>query len=124
MMTWDSALIVVDLTRLRATLASDILRGHYQMLANDPHSLSNLDQDLPNSLQHRIPIFSLPQEWLWCATWCSAATKPQAKVIDLCNNPKTREDKLQSARKIIPEWDTLDSYVGEVLDGSRQKIEL
>ena len=35
----------------------------------DPNSLSNLDQDLPNFAQHDIPIHSLPAEWLWCETW-------------------------------------------------------
>ena len=78
-----SALFVVDLKRFRATLTGDMLRQQYQMLAQDPHSLANLDQDLPNALQNRIPIFSLPQEWLWCESWCSAGTKSKAKIIDL-----------------------------------------
>lgn len=32
----------------------------------------------------------------------------QAKTIDLCNNPKTKEPKLQAARRIIAEWPALD----------------
>ena len=36
----------------------------------------------------QVPIFSLPQEWLWCETWCSDSSKAQAKTIDLCNNPQ------------------------------------
>jgi len=32
----------------------------------------------------------------------------QAKTIDLCNNPKTKEPKLQAARRIIAEWPSLD----------------
>ncbi|CAN0504348.1 unnamed protein product, partial [Laminaria digitata] len=36
----------------------------------------------------QVPIFSLPQEWLWCETWCSDSSKEQAKTIDLCNNPQ------------------------------------
>jgi hypothetical protein len=28
----------------------------------------NLDQDLPNYMMHSIPMFSLPQDWLWCET--------------------------------------------------------
>ncbi|KAJ8425780.1 hypothetical protein Cgig2_020918 [Carnegiea gigantea] len=51
--------------------------------------------DLPNYAQHTVPIFSLPQEWLWCESWCGNATKPRAKTIDLCNNPMTKEPKLQ-----------------------------
>jgi Glucosyltransferase 24 len=44
-------------------------------LARDPNSLANLDQDLPNYAQHSVPIHSLPQEWLWCETWCSDGSK-------------------------------------------------
>jgi hypothetical protein len=40
-------------------------------------------QDLPNHMQMMVPIFSLPQEWLWCETWCSDATLARAKTIDL-----------------------------------------
>ena len=36
----------------------------------------------------QVPIFSLPQEWLWCESWCSDSSKKQAKTIDLCNNPQ------------------------------------
>lgn len=32
----------------------------------------------------------------------------QARTIDLCNNPKTKEPKLQAARRIITEWPALD----------------
>ena len=52
-------------------------------LCLSPFSLSNLDQDLPNSMIHNVPIKSLPQDWLWCETWCSMETKPSAKTIDL-----------------------------------------
>ena len=53
------------------------------MLSQDPNSLSNLDQDLPNNMIHQVPIKSLPQEWLWCETWCSQESKAKAKTIDL-----------------------------------------
>ena len=49
----------------------------------DPNSLSNLDQDLPNNMIHQVRIKSLPQEWLWCETWCDDASKQYAKTIDL-----------------------------------------
>jgi hypothetical protein len=52
-------------------------------------------QDLPNYAQHLVPIYSLPKEWLWCESWCGNATKAQAKTIDLCNNPMTKEPKLE-----------------------------
>ncbi|KAL4422940.1 hypothetical protein ABPG75_009137 [Micractinium tetrahymenae] len=103
-----SALYVVDLERFRQMAAGDRLRVIYDGLSKDPNSLANLDQDLPNYAQHGVPIFSLPNEWLWCETWCGNETRPQAKTIDLCNNPLTKEPKLQSARRIIAEWPDLD----------------
>lgn len=45
-----SALYVVDLKRFRKVAAGDRLRGQYQALSQDPNSLSNLDQDLPNNM--------------------------------------------------------------------------
>ncbi|GMF26723.1 unnamed protein product [Phytophthora lilii] len=96
-----SALYVVDLALFRQMAAGDILRAVYSQLSADPNSLSNLDQDLPNYAQHQIPIFSLPQEWLWCESWCSDETKAAAKTIDLCNNPKHKEPKLDMAKRVI-----------------------
>ncbi|XP_042473077.1 UDP-glucose:glycoprotein glucosyltransferase-like [Zingiber officinale] len=104
-----SALYVVDLMKLRQTAAGDTLRVYYETLSKDPNSLSNLDQDLPNYAQHTVPIFSLPQEWLWCESWCGNSTKARAKTIDLCNNPMTKEPKLQGAKRIVPEWVDLDA---------------
>jgi UDP-glucose:glycoprotein glucosyltransferase len=103
-----SALYVVDLVRFRKSAAGDNLRVYYESLSKDPNSLSNLDQDLPNYAQHTVPIFSLPQQWLWCESWCGNATKAYAKTIDLCNNPMTKEPKLEGARRIVPEWVGLD----------------
>ncbi|XVE93241.1 hypothetical protein REPUB_Repub01dG0173400 [Reevesia pubescens] len=119
-----SALYVVDLVKFRETAAGDNLRVFYETLSKDPNSLANLDQDLPNYAQHTVPIFSLPQEWLWCESWCGNATKSWAKTIDLCNNPMTKEPKLQGARRIVSEWMTLDfearkftaKILGEELD--------
>ncbi|KAL3814493.1 hypothetical protein ACJIZ3_015761 [Penstemon smallii] len=103
-----SALYVVDLVKFRETAAGDQLRVFYETLSKDPNSLSNLDQDLPNYAQHMVPIFSLPQEWLWCESWCGNSTKSRAKTIDLCNNPMTKEPKLQGAKRIVTEWPDLD----------------
>jgi len=90
---------------------------YYETLSKDPNSLSNLDQDLPNYAQHTVPIFSLPQEWLWCESWCGNATKSKAKTIDLCNNPMTKEPKLQGAKRIISEWVDLDEETRRVTAG-------
>ncbi|XP_029471306.1 UDP-glucose:glycoprotein glucosyltransferase 1 isoform X2 [Rhinatrema bivittatum] len=106
-----SALYVVDLKKFRKIAAGDRLRGQYQGLSQDPNSLSNLDQDLPNNMIHQVPIKSLPQEWLWCETWCDEASKKSAKTIDLCNNPMTKEPKLQAAMRIVPEWQDYDQEV-------------
>eukprot|EP00164_Ancoracysta_twista_P019845 GFYU01035145.1.p2 GENE.GFYU01035145.1~~GFYU01035145.1.p2 ORF type:complete len:162 (-),score=40.33 GFYU01035145.1:10-495(-) len=67
-----SALYVVDLDRFRRVGAGDQYRILYENLSKDPNSLANLDQDLPNYAQNMVPIFSLPQEWLWCETWCTS----------------------------------------------------
>ena len=93
-----SALYVVDLEKFRKDRVGDILRAEYQALSADPGSLANLDQDLPNYAQHRVPIFSLPQEWLWCESWCSNETKADSKTIDLCNNPLHKEPKVSMAK--------------------------
>ncbi|XP_075057628.1 UDP-glucose:glycoprotein glucosyltransferase 1 isoform X2 [Mixophyes fleayi] len=106
-----SALYVVDLKKFRKIAAGDRLRGQYQGLSQDPNSLSNLDQDLPNNMIHQVPIKSLPQEWLWCETWCDDASKKRAKTIDLCNNPMTKEPKLEAAVRIIPEWQEYDQEI-------------
>lgn len=104
-----SALFVVDLVAFRAAGAGDVLRDVYQSLTADPHSLSNLDQDLPNYVQRMLPIFSLPQDWLWCESWCSEATKKRAKTIDMCQHPVRKEGKLQMAKRIAPEWVDYDA---------------
>ena len=112
-----SALYVVDLDLFRRTLVGDQLRSIYQQLSADPASLSNLDQDLPNYAQHSVPIFSLPQEWLWCESWCSDESKAQAKTIDLCNNPMHKEPKVSMAKRVISgplfeeSWVELDAEV-------------
>jgi len=107
-----SALYVIDLVRFRQLAAGDRLRGSYHQLSADPNSLANLDQDLPNNLQFEVPIFSLDKNWLWCETWCSMDRLDQAKTIDLCQNPLTKEPKLARARA-IPEWSQYDSEIAQ-----------
>ncbi|SNX83387.1 related to UDP-glucose:glycoprotein glucosyltransferase precursor [Melanopsichium pennsylvanicum] len=109
-----SALYVVDLNKFRLFAAGDRLRGQYQALSADPNSLSNLDQDLPNNMQASLPIFTLPKQWLWCETWCSHDWLDQAKTIDLCSNPKTKEPKLDRAKRQIPEWTVYDQEVARL----------
>jgi UDP-glucose:glycoprotein glucosyltransferase len=94
-----SALYVVDLQTFRRQVVGDTLRAIYDQLSRDPNSLANLDQDLPNYAQHQVPIFSLPQSFLWCESWCSDKSKSQAKTIDLCNNPLHKEPKLEMAKR-------------------------
>lgn len=71
-------------------LSTVIFLFPFQALSQDPNSLSNLDQDLPNNMIHQVAIKSLPQEWLWCQTWCSQKEFSNARVIDLCNDPQTK----------------------------------
>uniref|UniRef100_A0A8C2WXG0 UDP-glucose ceramide glucosyltransferase-like 1 n=1 Tax=Cyclopterus lumpus TaxID=8103 RepID=A0A8C2WXG0_CYCLU len=117
-----SALYVVDLKKFRKIAAGDRLRGQYQGLSQDPNSLSNLDQDLPNNMIHQVPIKSLPQEWLWCETWCDDGTKRSAKTIDLCNNPKTKEPKLQAAVRIVAEWADYDQEIKRLQTKVKERI--
>ncbi|GMH62627.1 hypothetical protein TL16_g03518 [Triparma laevis f. inornata] len=112
-----SALYLVDLNKFRDDGVGDILRATYESLSRDPGSLSNLDQDLPNFVSPQVPIFSLPQEWLWCESWCSLDTKVESKTIDLCNNPLKKEPKIDMARRIIKgelfekSWEDMDEEV-------------
>ncbi|CCH41407.1 UDP-glucose:glycoprotein glucosyltransferase [Wickerhamomyces ciferrii] len=119
-----SALYVIDLKRFREIAAGDTLRQHYQALSKDPGSLSNLDQDLPNNLQPKLKIFSLPQDWLWCETWCDDESLKTAKTIDLCNNPLTKEPKLDRARRQIPEWTEYDDEITALREEVFPKVEL
>ncbi|XP_014811121.1 PREDICTED: UDP-glucose:glycoprotein glucosyltransferase 2 [Calidris pugnax] len=116
-----SALYVVDLKKFRKIAAGDRLRGQYQALSQDPNSLSNLDQDLPNNMIHQVAIKSLPQEWLWCETWCDDESKKKAKTIDLCNNPQTKEPKLKAAARIVPEWVDYDSEIRTLIQQIEKK---
>ncbi|XP_029792388.1 UDP-glucose:glycoprotein glucosyltransferase 2 [Suricata suricatta] len=111
-----SALYVVDLKKFRKIAAGDRLRGQYQALSQDPNSLSNLDQDLPNNMIYQVAIKSLPQDWLWCETWCDDESKQRARTIDLCNNPRTKEPKLKAAARIVPEWVEYDTEIRRLLD--------
>jgi UDP-glucose:glycoprotein glucosyltransferase len=118
-----SALYVVDLKRFRRVAAGDRLRGQYQALSQDPNSLSNLDQDLPNNMIHQVALKSLPQDWLWCETWCSSETLKTAKTIDLCNNPLTKEAKLTAAKRIVPEWETYDLEIKALMSRVEEELE-
>jgi UDP-glucose:glycoprotein glucosyltransferase len=109
-----SALFVVDLKRFRQLAAGDILRSSYHQLSADPNSLANLDQDLPNVLQGRLTIFSLPERWLWCETWCTDASFTSALSIDLCNNPQNKVPKLDNAKRIFPDWTSWDAELGAI----------
>ncbi|OBT47976.1 hypothetical protein VE00_01685 [Pseudogymnoascus sp. WSF 3629] len=115
-----SALYVVDLRRFREIAAGDRLRQQYHQLSADPASLANLDQDLPNHMQAHLPIYSLPQEWLWCETWCSDESLGGARTIDLCNNPMTKEPKLDRARRQVPEWGVYDEEIKGVFRAAKE----
>ncbi|CAD7948687.1 unnamed protein product [Amoebophrya sp. A25] len=112
-----SALFVVNVNIL-TTMYADTIRETYGQMGKDPNSLANLDQDLPNYLygSGQVALFSLPQEYLWCESWCAGGeVKRRAKTIDLCQNPLTKEHKLDMARRIIgPIWGRYDDYMNKI----------
>ncbi len=65
-------------------------------------------------MQASLPIKTLDKEWLWCETWCSTDWLHKAKTIDLCSNPKTKEPKLERAKRQIPEWTVYDQEVARL----------
>lgn len=67
-------------------------------------------------MQPVLPIYTLDKTWLWCETWCSYDWLPEAKTIDLCSNPKTKEPKLDRARRQIPEWNVLDAEIARLAE--------
>ena len=61
-----------------------------------------------------IGLHSHLQEWLWCESWCTNASKADAKAIDLCNNPLNKRPKLDMARGYVEEWTGYDDEVSEL----------
>ncbi|XP_013388495.1 UDP-glucose:glycoprotein glucosyltransferase 1 [Lingula anatina] len=53
---------------------------------------------------------------LWCETWCSDDKKSRAKTIDLCNNPQTKEHKLNEAKRIVAEWEEYDNEARRIFE--------
>ena len=89
----------------------------------NPNPNPNPNQDLPNYAQHVVPIHSLPESWLWCETWCGNQTKPEAKTIDLCNNPLTKEPKLNQATRVIGQrWSDLDEHARKLSVGEAKGV--
>ncbi|EGT50155.1 hypothetical protein CAEBREN_13622 [Caenorhabditis brenneri] len=39
---------------------------------------------------HQVKIKSLPQEWLWCETWCDDGSKKNAKTFATIRSPKNQ----------------------------------
>ena len=74
-------------------------------------------------MQHNLQIKSLPQEWLWCETWCSDESLASARTIDLCNNPQTKEPKLDRARRQVPEWTVYDGEIAALGERVRAQQE-
>lgn len=80
------------------------------------------DQDLPNyasvakSLGDPVPIFNVPQDWLWCESCCDDRIKHTANAIVLCKNPMTKEPKLLIAKLIIGEWVEYDAATSELTE--------
>ncbi|XP_013407519.1 UDP-glucose:glycoprotein glucosyltransferase 1 isoform X1 [Lingula anatina] len=78
-------------------------------VSREAQKVTPLLRDLPNNMIHQVNIKSLPQEWMWCETWCSDDEKSKAKTIDLCNNLQTKEPKLNAAKRKVAEWEEYDN---------------
>lgn len=74
-------------------------------------------------MQHVLPIYSLEREWLWCETWCADDELERARTIDLCNNPLTKEPKLDRARRQVPEWTVYDDEIEALRRGAASEGE-
>jgi UDP-glucose:glycoprotein glucosyltransferase len=70
--------LILTASRIWTKVARSVSRGLLSTRCNQFALV-----DLPNSMQHELPIYHLPQEWLWCETWCSDELKEKAKTIDL-----------------------------------------
>lgn len=44
----------------------------------------------------------------------------EAKTIDLCNNPMTKEPKLSRARRLLPEWSPLNEEANSASKGASE----
>lgn len=60
-----------------------------------------------------LPCQHSPSRTTTVPTATTTITTPQARTIDLCNNPRTKEPKLTAARRIIKEWPALDAEQAE-----------
>jgi glycosyl transferase family 24 len=99
--------------------------------ASYPHRLVS-PQDLPNYLQHNVPIFSLDRDWLWCEAWCGMEYLATSKTIDLCNNPMTKRPKIEAAKMFVPEvrfrqgsrWDSTSMAGYHARQGSMESVKV
>ena len=76
-----SALYVVDLKKFRRIAAGDRLRGQYQGLSNDPNSLANLDQDLPNNMIHQVDFSIISNLFFLIYSECWIIWHPPSQLI-------------------------------------------
>ena len=110
----STSLMVIDLAAVREDGYGDTLRSYYKQITSDRLLQSTLDQDLVNYAQEKIPIYSLPQEWSWCETFCSDQTMDEAHTISFCRNKLTKTPKMHLAKQ-IPEWVEIDAEVRDLL---------
>ncbi|ETO27492.1 UDP-glucose ceramide glucosyltransferase-like 1 isoform 2 [Reticulomyxa filosa] len=120
-----SALYVVDLNTFRRMRAGDSLRVVYEQLSADPNSLVCVLFLMPmsfivddffffkkNNFKTHPGKFG-PRSTQLCSThgsdiFTTARMALDAKTIDLCNNPLTKEPKLEKAKRLITEWEQVD----------------
>ncbi|TNN22138.1 UDP-glucose:glycoprotein glucosyltransferase 1 [Liparis tanakae] len=74
---------------------------------------------------HQVPIKSLPQEWLWCETWCDDGTKKSAKTIDLVTKSchyATPRGRNASQRPLEGRHGVKFSWMNQVIHLQRRQI--
>ena len=112
---WHStSLMVIEVAAFREDSYGDTLRAYYKQLTSERLMQSTLDQDLVNYAQDKVPIYSLPQEWSWCETFCSDQTMDEAHTISFSSNKLTKTPKMHLAKQ-IPEWVEIDAEVRALL---------
>lgn len=112
----SSSLFLVDLLRFRTQGHGNIYRDTFNYVINNARNQVGSDQDFVNILQREVPIYTLQEEWLWCETWCSSASKKNAKVIDACVNPLLKMSKIDTARYVHSNWDSIQKELDDLFE--------
>jgi UDP-glucose:glycoprotein glucosyltransferase len=107
----NSEFFLVDLPSFKRSSGADWTRLVFHQLVGEMGRQEHADQDVLNVVQDRVPVFSLPQEWLWCDSWCPAEDMQSAKVLSIFPSLDGRPRDFEGAKDLIPEWAALRDNV-------------